>query len=74
MNSVRRRTVTACLKQVGEKLSYSVHRSSVAIATLHRLHNVFMYLLTSCTHFSHVCHLIGATGESRKSDSCTDTK
>jgi len=43
VNSVRRRTVAASLKQVGDKLGYRLHRSSVAIATLQRLHNAFTH-------------------------------
>ena len=62
-NSVQRQTVSACLKQVEEKLGYNVHCSSVAIAALHRLHNV--------CGFRAFCHLISATGKSQKSDSCT---
>ena len=38
-NSVQRQTVAACLKQVGEKLGYSVHLSSMAIA----MHNVLTH-------------------------------
>ena len=38
------------------------------------MQNVFIHIRVSCKQFECVLHLIGATSEPRKSDSCTRTK